>query len=85
MDGEFSGQVVSSSIITVGKTGLMEGEITARKLVVTGHFSGTATCDELEILAGGRVQGAISSKILVIERGSFFEGESRLKEPASEA
>lgn len=58
----------------------MEGTLTAQKLVVTGRFVGTATCEEVEILAGGRVVGQMSSKVLVIERGSFFEGESKLLE-----
>lgn len=80
VDGEFSGQINSTSLITVGKSGVLEGEVVAKKLVVTGQFSGVADCEEIEILANGRMQGQITSKILVIERGSFFQGESRLKD-----
>lgn len=79
VDGEFAGTVRSKSLVTVGRTGLMEGEIVAKKLIVTGHFVGNADCDDIEILAGGKVAGQIASKVLVIERGSFFEGESKLK------
>ncbi|MBF0284353.1 MAG: polymer-forming cytoskeletal protein [Magnetococcales bacterium] len=79
VDGELSGVILSESLVTVGKTGIIEGEVTARKMVVTGHFVGNAECEEIEILSGGKMAGTISSRVLVIERGSFFEGESKLK------
>ncbi|MFC1813138.1 polymer-forming cytoskeletal protein [Thermodesulfobacteriota bacterium] len=85
VDGEFSGTINAKSIIYVGKTGLIEGEIVSQKLVVTGCFLGTAHCEEIEILASGKVVGQITSKVLVIERGGFFEGESKPKESARES
>jgi len=80
VDGEISGAINAKSIICVGKTGLIEGEVVSQKLVVTGCFFGTAHCEEIEILASGKVVGQITSKVLVIERGGFFEGESKPKE-----
>ncbi|MBF0124984.1 MAG: polymer-forming cytoskeletal protein [Magnetococcales bacterium] len=80
IDGELSGTILSSSLVTIGKTGRVDGEITACKLVVTGRFEGHADCDEVEILSGGRITGQVESNLLVIERGSAFSGESRLKE-----
>jgi cytoskeletal protein CcmA (bactofilin family) len=84
VDGEFSGTINTKSIICVGKTGLIKGEIVSKKLVVTGCFLGTAHCEEIEILASGKVVGQITTKVLVIERGGFFEGESKPKESAKE-
>jgi len=81
VDGEFSGTINAKSIIFVGETGLIEGDVVSPKLVVTGSFLGTAHCEEIEILASGRVVGQIASKVLVIERGGFFEGESKPKNP----
>ena len=81
VEGDFSGTINSGDIITVGKTGFVEGDIVSKKLIVTGRFSGTAYCEEIEILAGGKVVGQITSNILVIERGGFFEGESKPREP----
>ncbi|MBF0158249.1 MAG: polymer-forming cytoskeletal protein [Magnetococcales bacterium] len=80
IDGELSGTIISTSLVTIGKAGRVDGEITARKLVVTGRFDGHADCDEIEILSGGRITGQVQSTLLVIERGSIFSGESRLKE-----
>ncbi|MBF0620439.1 MAG: polymer-forming cytoskeletal protein [Magnetococcales bacterium] len=84
VDGEFSGQIRSNSLITIGKTGKVDGEIHSKKLIVTGRFEGTADCGEIEILSGGNVSGNISSRVLVIERGSLFQGESQLKETGKE-
>ncbi len=85
VDGEFSGTINAKSIIFVGETGLIEGNVVSPKLVVTGCFFGTAHCEEIEILASGKVVGQITSKVLVIERGGFFEGESKPKESAKES
>ncbi len=80
VDGELSGPIDSISIISVGKNGFIEGDVVAKKLIVLGRFSGTADCEEIQILAGGKVVGQITCKILVIERGSFFQGQNKLKD-----
>lgn len=79
VDGEFSGPINSTSIITVGKNGYIEGDVAAEKLIVTGGFSGTADCMEIRILAGGRVAGQTICKTLIIERGGIFNGQNRIK------
>lgn len=79
VDGEFSGPIDSTSIITVGKNGYIEGDVAAEKLIITGGFSGTADCGEIRILAGGRVVGRITCKTLMIERGGIFNGQNRTK------
>lgn len=71
VDGEFSGSINARSIICVGKTGYIEGDIISKKLIVIGRFKGTAHCDEIEILDGGKVVGQIISNVLVIERGGL--------------
>ena len=80
VDDKFSGTINSKSIIPLGKNGFIEGDIFSKKLTATGCFVGTTHCDEIEILCGGKVVGQITSNVLVIERGGFFEGESRPKE-----
>ncbi len=79
VDGEFSGPINSTSIITVGKTGYIEGDVAAEKLIIAGGFSGTAVCEEIRILAGGRVAGQTTCKTLMIERGGIFNGQNRIK------
>ncbi|MBF0426943.1 MAG: polymer-forming cytoskeletal protein [Magnetococcales bacterium] len=83
VDGRIEGRILAEGVVVIGRSGQIEGEIRARKLVASGSFHGQAECDEVEILAGGNVTGQVSSMVMVVERGSFFEGESRLKESAT--
>ncbi|MGI9311524.1 MAG: bactofilin family protein [bacterium] len=76
MDGEFSGAIRSDSTISVGKGGVLKSELKARKLVVAGQFLGTAECDSIELVAGGRVEGKLITSSLAIEKGGIFRGES---------
>ena len=79
VDGEFSGPIDSTSTITVGKNGYIKGDVAAEKLIVNGGFSGTADCEEIRILAGGRVIGRTVCKTLMIERGGIFNGQNSIK------
>ena len=85
VDGEIIGQVVSQSIVTIGKQGRISGEITASHLIVNGLFEGSADCDNVEVLAGGKFLGKVSYKELVIEAKAIFEGESKIKTDISSA
>ena len=82
VDGKLLGRINSKSLIAIGETGLIEGEIVSKKAIIAGRLLGSAYCDEIEIKAGGKVIGQITSNVLMIERGSFFEGESKPKESA---
>jgi cytoskeletal protein CcmA (bactofilin family) len=82
VDGKLLGNIHSKSLVVIGKSGLIEGEIVSQKVIISGCLLGSAYCDEIEIKAGGKVIGQITSDVLTIERGSFFEGESKPKESA---
>lgn len=79
VDGEIRGQIFSNSIITIGKSGALKGELKAKKLIVSGLYEGSADCESVEIIAGGKFLGKILAKDLLIESGSGFEGESKIK------
>ena len=79
IDGEIAGKVFSDSVITIGKQGCICGEVIAPHLIVNGVFEGSADCDHVEVLEGGKFLGKVLSKELVIEARAIFEGESKLK------
>jgi len=79
IDGEFEGSIKSKSFITIGKTGVVEGDISADKLIVSGKFMGGCECEAVEILPNGRVEGKVITKEFVIERAGIFVGQSILK------
>jgi len=79
IDGEFEGSIRSKSVITIGKSGSVEGDIVAEKLMVSGKFVGGCECDTVEILPQGRIEGKVVTKEFVIERAGLFIGQSVLR------
>ena len=79
IDGEIDGIIHSSNIVTIGASGLIKGEVFAAKLIVSGEMEGNADCDNIDVLAGGKILGDITSNNLVIEPKGMFEGHSKIK------
>jgi len=79
VDGEFEGVIHSTSTVTVGKNGRINGDIRAEKIMVQGLIDGSLDCERLEILSLGKVHGKILTSELVIEAKAEFTGESHLK------
>lgn len=79
IDGELEGVVHSKSVVVIGQTGSVVGEIFANKLVVNGKFTGTVEAEVVEIMPLGRLDGEISSQELVVERKGILIGETRPK------
>ena len=79
IDGVFDGIIHSKSMVTIGKSGVVNGEIYANKVIVNGAFSGMVDSEFIEILAEGKVTGKVVAKEFMIEKRGVFEGESRVK------
>ena len=78
MDAEIN----STGIVKIGETGIVNSDLKARSLVVTGKFFGNADCDTIELLAGGEAEGKLTSRSLTIDANSSFQGESIRKDAA---
>lgn len=57
----------------------MEGEIKARRVLVSGSFKGKIDAERLEIVASGKVTGEVIVGQLVVESGAHFNGSSRIR------
>jgi cytoskeletal protein CcmA (bactofilin family) len=79
VDGQVEGTIRSSNVVTVGSSGSVKGEIFAEKLVVSGELEGNADCSNVEILAGGKMNGDLVSSNLIIEAQAVFEGYSKIR------
>lgn len=79
IDGIFEGTINSKSMVTIGKSGVVNGEIYANKVIVSGSFSGIVDSEFIEILADGKVFGKVIAKEFMIEKKGVFEGESKVK------
>ena len=79
IDGHLEGAVRSDAEVSIGEQGSVEGEIEARRILVSGQFKGGIEAERLEIAAGGRVDGDVVVGELVIESGAQFNGSSKIR------
>jgi cytoskeletal protein CcmA (bactofilin family) len=76
---EIEGQVegdVRSGHLTVGKSGAITGDITAREVVIRGKVQGGIRASRIIIQAGAHVESDISYDKLSIEEDAHFKGVS---------
>ena len=78
VDGTVKGNIAADWVI-VGEKAHIDGNITARGIVVGGKIDGNLRGKEIvEIKNKGHINGEIISKKLVIAEGGFFEGKSTM-------
>jgi len=82
IEGEFRGAIVSGSSVVVSESGSVEASIRARSVVIHGAVVGDVTASrEVVVHAGARLHGDVETPSLVIERGAFFNGRTRMYRP----
>lgn len=79
IDGKCKGEFVSQDKIVVGKTGMVEAEISTPRIEISGELVGNVQVDE-EIIINhtGKLKGNIlhNQAQLVIHKGGLFLGKS---------
>ncbi len=79
IDGTVDGEVIVSGTLTVGREGLISGDVTVNQAIVGGTIQGTVRAEQqLELQSGSRLEGDIFTRSLVIEDGVFFEGSCKM-------
>ena len=79
VDGQFSGQIESKSTVHVAEGALVDAKIRAAYVAVAGTFRGEIRCDQkVELLARGRVDGEVITKVLTVEEGAVFDGHVQM-------
>ncbi len=77
IDGQVKGQINADGDVMLSPQSQVEADIRAQNVAVAGRFKGTIVVKgRAEISRGGRVDGNITSKTLVIEEGAIFQGQS---------
>lgn len=60
----------------------MDADIKAISVVIAGRFKGSVVAKtRIEIQQGGRLEGNINTKALVIQEGAIFQGQSIMDAP----
>jgi cytoskeletal protein CcmA (bactofilin family) len=77
IDGQIKGQVNADGDVMLSAQSAVEADIRAQNVSVAGRFKGSIVVKgRAEITRGGRVDGNITSKTLVVEEGAVFQGQS---------
>ena len=77
IDGQVKGQINADGDVTLSPQSQVEADIRAQNVTVAGRFKGNiAVKGKAHLARGGRVDGNITSKSLVVEEGGNFHGQS---------
>jgi len=87
IDGKVEGPIsIRGHRLTVGRSGQVTSEVSARELVVYGRVSGNVNAtDRVEIKKDGAVTGDIQTTRISIEDGAIFKGRIEIDRPGSKA
>lgn len=78
IDGRVCGEVIASGLVWIGEAARVKARIQAEEVVVAGVVEGEVRASErIQLLATGRVRGALRAPRLVLADGSFLEGRCR--------
>jgi cytoskeletal protein CcmA (bactofilin family) len=85
IDGKVEGPIsLHGHRLTVGRTGNLNSEITAREVIVYGNASGNLRArDRVEIKKDGQVIGDITTARISIEEGAYFKGHIEIERAQS--
>ena len=77
IDGQVKGQINADGDVSLSPQSQVEADIRAQNVSVAGRFKGNIVVKGKAHLArGGRIDGNITSKTLVVEEGGVFHGQS---------
>ncbi|MCK1969810.1 polymer-forming cytoskeletal protein [Franconibacter sp. IITDAS19] len=71
----------SGGIIKIMRSGLVEGNITSRELIVDGTVNGQCRSESIDIYEHGKIHGAIAYATLSIKKGGALVGQSEIWTP----
>jgi cytoskeletal protein CcmA (bactofilin family) len=85
ISGYFEGEVISRSLVWIGKTGKIEGNIKCPSVISEGEIVGDIEdAKHVELRAECRMSGNISTEKLAIADGCSFEGEIRMAQKSDQ-
>lgn len=66
--------------VSIGLSGVVEGTLTARRVLVAGALKGKVDCEAIHVVGRGCLLGEVLVDDLTVDPGATFVGESRLRE-----
>jgi adhesin HecA-like repeat protein len=86
VDGQVRGKIQADGDVTLSAPSQVDADIHAENVSIAGKFKGNIVVKNgAELARGGRVDGNITSKTLVIQEGGVFCGQSIMDQQAQRA
>jgi cytoskeletal protein CcmA (bactofilin family) len=84
IDGQVKGQINAEGDVMLSSSSQVEADIRAQNVSVAGRFKGSIIVKgKAELTRGGRVDGNVTCKTLVVEEGAILQGQSIMDQQAS--
>ena len=84
IDGTFYGNVDLEGNLILGDTGIVEGNIHAKYMIVAGQVRGNIECDTiLHVSSTARIYGDIKARSLIVDDGGQLNGSYQVGEITS--
>ena len=81
IEGRFRGEVRSVDLVVVGEEGMIEGKVSAPRLLIMGELRGDLIgCDRVVLGPRAKVFGNIEARSLTISEGAYLDGNVRMSE-----
>lgn len=85
IDGQVTGKITAEGDVMLSPQSRVEADIEATNVTVAGSFKGNIVAkSRAELAKGGRVDGNVTSKTLVVAEGAVFSGQSIMGGGSSE-
>jgi cytoskeletal protein CcmA (bactofilin family) len=86
IDGQVKGKISAEGDVTLSPQSQVEADIQAQSVTVAGKYRGNVVVrNRAELARGGRVDGNITSKTLVVAEGAVFNGQSIMDQGGAQA
>lgn len=79
LNGTFSGEIASGDTLIIGEKAVVNADIRAGQVLISGQVVGNVRATErVELRGKARVFGDIESPVVLVEEGVLFEGHCRM-------
>ncbi len=86
IDGTLKGILKTVEMLTIGATGYVEAEITAKSAMVGGRIVGNLSVeDRVELESHASLEGDLKAKELIISEGAYFSGNCTMAARSKES
>jgi cytoskeletal protein CcmA (bactofilin family) len=83
LNGKFKGEINSNDTLIIGERGVIEADIQAGRVLVSGEVTGNLRAMErIELKRTARVYGDVEAPVVVLEEGGLFQGHCRMAKPS---